>query len=155
MATFPRVSGYNLEGQRFDLPGDLEGEINLLFIPFQRWHQEWVDGWMPAAHRLQAAFPALRIYEVPTLPAMNLLARMGIDLGMKFGIPDRAVRAATITLYLDKEAYRRALDIAHEETITLMLVTRTGDIRWRGEGPYAAATAESLVQALAEQSKMH
>ena len=66
------------------------------------------------------------------------------------GIPDRAVRAATITLYLDKDAYRRALEIPSEETIYLMLVTRTGDILWQDAGPYAAATADSLVQALAE-----
>lgn len=149
MATFPQVSGYNLEGRRFHLPGDLEGAVNLLFIPFQRWHQEWVDEWMPAAQRFKAAYPALHIYEVPTLPAMNLFARMGIDLGMKLGIPDRAVRAATITLYLDKDAYRRALDIASEETIYLMLVTRTGDILWRAEGPYSTAIVESLAQALA------
>jgi hypothetical protein len=150
MATFPQVSGYNLEGRRYNLPGDLEGEINLLFIPFQRWRQDWVDGWMPAAQRLRAAYPGLHVYETPTLPAMNLFARMGIDLGMKMGIPDRAVREATITLYLDKDAYRRALEIASEETIYLMLVTRRGEILWRGEGPYAAATAASLTQALAE-----
>jgi hypothetical protein len=150
MATFPQVSGYNLEGRRYNLPGDLEGEINLLFIPFQRWHQDWVDGWMPAAQRLRAAYPGLHVYEVPTLPAMNLFARMGIDLGMKMGIPDRAVREATITLYLDKDAYRRTLEIASEETIYLMLVTRRGEILWRGDGPYAAATAASLTQAVAE-----
>lgn len=149
MATFPQVSGHNLEGRRYNLPGDLEGEINLLFIPFQRWHQDWVDGWMPAAQRLRAAYPGLHVYEVPTLPAMNLFARMGIDLGMKLGIPDRAVREATITLYLDKDAYRRALDIASEETIYLLLVTRTGDILWRAEGPYAPTTAAALVEALA------
>ena len=150
MATFPHVSGYNLEGRRYHLPGDLEGEVNLLFIPFQRWHQDWVDGWMPAAQRLKAAYLGLQVYEVPTLPAMNRFARMGIDLGMKMGIPDRAVREATITLYLDKDAYRRALEITSEETIYLMLVTRAGDILWRAEGPYAPATAEALVQALAE-----
>ncbi len=150
MATFPHVSGYNLEGRRYNLPGDLEGEVNLLFIPFQRWHQDWVDGWMPAAQRLKAAYLGLQVYEVPTLPAMNRFARMGIDLGMKMGIPDRAVREATITLYLDKDAYRRALEITSEETIYLMLVTRAGDILWRAEGPYAPATAEALVQALAE-----
>ena len=50
----------------------------------------------------------------------------------------------------DAEQIRHIVDITSEETIYLMLVTRAGDILWRGEGPYAAATAESLVQALAE-----
>ncbi len=144
MATFPTVSGSNLEGERFTLPRDLAGELNLLFIPFQRWHQDWVDTWIPAAKQLAAAYPEFRYYELPTLPQMNPFARISIDFGMKMGIPDRAARAATITLYIDKEQYRRALDIPSEQTITLLLVERSGNILWRATGPYAPDIAREL-----------
>lgn len=144
MATFPTVTGSNLEGQRFTLPRDLAGELNLLFIPFQRWHQDWVDTWIPTANHLVAAYPRLHYYELPTLPQMNPLARMSIDFGMKMGIPDRTARAATITLYLDKDRYRRALDIPDEQTITLLLVDRSGTILWRATGAYAPDTAREL-----------
>ncbi len=145
---FPQVSGSNLEGRRYRLPNDLEGEINLLFIPFQRWHQEWVDTWVPFARQLQAEQPGFRYYELPTLPRMNPLYRMSLDYGMKMGILDRAAREATITLYLDKESYRKALEIPDEETVIVMLVNRRGEILWRSEGPFDARKGESLRRVL-------
>ena len=75
---------------------------------------------------------------------MNPFARMSIDFGMKMGIPDRAAREATITLYIDKDRYRSALEIPSEESITLLLVEPSGKILWRAEGPYAQDTARQL-----------
>ncbi len=141
---FPKVSGSNLEGRRYRLPGDLEGELNLLFIPFQRWHQDWVDTWVPFARELQAEIQGLRYYELPTLPRMNPFYRMSLDLGMKMGIPDRAAREATITLYLDKDAYRQALQISSEDTIVVLLIDRTGTVLWRTEGPFDDSKAAEL-----------
>ena len=141
---FPKVSGSNLEGRRYRLPGDLEGELNLLFIPFQRWHQDWVDTWVPFARELQAEIQGLRYYELPTLPRMNPFYRMSLDLGMKMGIPDRAAREATITLYLDKDAYRQALQIPSEETIVVLLIDRMGTVLWRTEGPFDDTKAADL-----------
>jgi hypothetical protein len=148
---FPKVSGSNLEGRRYRLPGDLEGELNLLFIPFQRWHQDWVDTWVPFARELQAEIGGLRYYELPTLPRMNPFYRMSLDLGMKMGIPDRSAREATITLYLDKDAYRQALQIPSEDTIIVLLIDRTGTVLWRTEGPFDAAKAADLRALLASR----
>ena len=146
--TFPQVEGHNLEGRKFRLPDDFEGEINLVFIPFQRWHQDWVDTWVPLARGLLERVPWLRYYELPTLPRMNPLYRMSLDYGMKLGIPDRAAREATITLYLEKDAYRRALEIPNEETVVTMLVARGGEIFWRTEGPFSVDKGEALVDAI-------
>lgn len=148
---FPTVKGANLEGRRFTLPADLEGELNVLLIPFQRWHQELVDTWIPGLRTLCARYLALRYYELPTLPAMNLLSRMSIDFGMKMGIPDRAAREATITLYLDKADFRRRLAIPDESTITVMAVTRSGAIHWRTTG----AWRDDAGQALATLLQLH
>jgi hypothetical protein len=151
---FPKVSGSNLEGRRYRLPADLEGELNLLFIPFQRWHQEWVDTWVPFARELQSEIQGLRYYELPTLPRMNPFYRMSLDLGMKMGIPDRAAREATITLYLDKQAYRQALQIPSEDTIVVLLIDRMGAILWRTEGPFNDAKAADLRALLASRQAM-
>ena len=145
---FPPVEGNNLEGRKYKLPGDFEGDLNLLFIPFQRWHQDWVDTWVPFARQLVKEVPGLRYYELPTLPRMNPLYRMSLDYGMKMGIPDRAAREATITLYLDKETYRKALAIPSEETVVTMLVTRRGNILWRTEGPFTQEQGTSLLAAI-------
>jgi hypothetical protein len=145
---FPTVVGSNLEGRRFRLPGDLEGEINLVLIPFQRWHQDLVDTWIPLAQELAQRVAGFRYYELPTQPPMNMLYRMSLDLGMKMGIPDRAAREATITLYLDKEQYRQALGIPTEDTIVPMLITRTGEILWRSEGSLTVEKGDTLVDAV-------
>jgi hypothetical protein len=42
---FPKVSGSNLEERYYNIPSDLEGELNLLIIPFKRWQQSLVDSW--------------------------------------------------------------------------------------------------------------
>ena len=45
----PTMSGFNLERRKYTLPEDLEGEMNLLLVPFQRWQQLLVDTWAPLA----------------------------------------------------------------------------------------------------------
>ena len=156
MPAFPKVSGSNLEGRKFNLPGDFEGELNLAVVPFQRWHQDLVDGWVPYLKLLAEKVPAFRFYEIPTLARMNTLYRWGIDSGMRAGIPDPRTRAITITLYLDKEAYRRALEIPDEETIHLFLVDRSGHIYWRGAGEASEEKAIALADAVAAAyAEMH
>ena len=75
---------------------------------------------------------------------MNPFYRMSLDLGMKMGIPDRAAREATITLYLDKDAYRQALQIPSEDTIVVLLIDRMGTILWRTEGPFDDSQSADL-----------
>lgn len=144
MAQFPKVSGSNLEGRKFQLPRDFEGAINLAIVPFQRWHQDVVDTWAPALGGLVQAMPGFRFYELPTLWRMNPLYRWGIDAGMRAGIPDRSTREITITLYLDKDAFRRQLEIPNEETIHLLLVTPQGEINWRTTGEASPEKLASL-----------
>ena len=44
---FPRVEGSNLEGRRFSLPSDFEGELNIAVVAFRRGQQDDVDTWVP------------------------------------------------------------------------------------------------------------
>ena len=147
-ALFPTVTGANLEGREFVLPRDFEGELNLALIAFTQEQQAEVDGWLTPAGRLAGRFPALRVYELPTVWRMPALLRNQLDRWMRAGIPDRAARAATITLYLDKAAFRAALGLAGEGTIHALLVDRAGRVLWRAEGPYSAAKGAALLGVL-------
>ncbi len=69
----PDVSGYNLERQKMRFPANFDGQLNLVFIAFQRWHQDVIDGWVPSVAQLSQMFPSLRYYEFPTLPRQYLL----------------------------------------------------------------------------------
>lgn len=136
---FPSIQGQNLDGRTLSLPKDFAGELNVVLIAFKREQQADVDSWTPALDSLRARYPELRVYELPTLGRRYLLMRSVIDGGMRGGIPDPAVRAATITLYIDKDPFKRSLGFMREDRIQVVLVDSLGHIRWQRSGPYAAS----------------
>jgi ATP10 protein len=145
---FPNVNGANLEGRKFNLPEDFEAQLNLVAIAFYGSHQELVNTWLPAVDRLKRQYSALKFYELPTLSKENSLARGFIDGGMRAGIPDRATREVTITLYLDRAAFLKSIGETSDRTIYTLLVNRQGEILWRGQGAHTAAQEESLGKVL-------
>ena len=145
---FPVVTSANLSRRGFTLPADFEGDVNVLLIAFQRWHQRAVDTWIPFVRQLEQAHDDVRYYELPVIQRMNVLGRTFINEGMRAGIPDRVARARTITLYVDKPAFRRALELPHEEDIYVLLVDREGRVLWRAEGAFTPEKGESLAAAL-------
>ena len=148
---FPEVHGSNLHRQKLILPADLQGELNILFLPFYQWHQNLVDGWVPLARQLEEKLPGVAYYELPVIRSMNALSRTFINEGMRAGIPDPLSRERTVTLYLDKDDFRSKLEIPHEETIHILAVDRAGDVIWRAEGAYTAEKGAQLTGALQEQ----
>jgi hypothetical protein len=142
---FPEVTGTNLERRRFVLPRDLDGEFNLLFLAFWQRHQSLVDSWMPLADRLQQQRDYLGAYELPVIQSRSKVSQWFIDSGMRAGIADRRVREHTITLYLDKQPFLDALEIADDRTIQVLLVDPTGAVVWRTEGAWGLAGEADLV----------
>jgi hypothetical protein len=69
---------------------------------------------------------------------------------MRAGIPDQTARERTITLYLDKEGFKSALDIPNENDIYLLLVEQNGNILWRTTGEYTEDKASELFKAVQE-----
>jgi len=147
---FPRVTGLNLSRRAFHLPEDFEGELNVAIVAFKQRHQLDVNTWLPAVRDLAARHEGLRYYELPTIHSMNPVARSFIDNGMRAGIPDLDARAATITLYLDKAEFRRALDLPTEDRIYVLLVDREGNVMWRAEGRHSEAREGELRDVVAE-----
>jgi hypothetical protein len=131
---FPRVSGENLEKRKFTFPDDFEKDRNLVIIAFQREQQDDVDTWTPLVQRLTQKYADLAYYELPTISAMNPVFQWYINSGMRSGIPDRGARAATVTLYIDKEPFKRALEISDEDHIYTLLVDSGGNVLWRSSG---------------------
>jgi len=141
---FPTVSGSNLHRKTLTLPQDFEGEFNLVLIAFQQWQQTQVDTWIPFAKQLEDAHPGLWYYELPTIRQLNVLARTFINEGMRAGLPDPVVRERTITLYLDKDEFRQALQLPHEDHIYVLLLDRQGQVLWRAEGAFTPEKGGSL-----------
>jgi hypothetical protein len=145
---FPSVTGSNLQRRKLDLPEGFEGELNLVLIAFQQWQQSQVDTWIPFAKQLEEAHPGLRYYELPTIQRLNALARTFINEGMRAGIPDPVARERTITLYVDKNAFKQALQLSREDDIYVLLLDREGRVLWRAEGILTQEKGESLAAAV-------
>jgi hypothetical protein len=145
---FPALEARTLGGRAVALPRDFGGRANLLLVAFEREHQALVDTWMPAAQRLAAAHGELRHYELPTLGRRLALIRPVIEGGMRSGIPDRATRDRTITLYTNVDAFRTALGITSGRTVHALLLDEAGVVRWRAEGPYTEAAGAGLAEAV-------
>lgn len=148
---FPRVEGSSLARTHHRLPGSLQGELNLLLIAFHQRHQRDVDSWLPPATELQRRYPDLRTYEIPVIGRGYRWMAGFIDGGMRAAISDHGVREATITLYVDKDRFRRSLDIAGERDIVPMLVDGDGRILWRTTGRFRASVGEQLAEIVEAQ----
>ena len=133
---FPNVKATSLTNRVYQLPHDLDGELNLVIVAFQQWQQDWVDTWIPSLQHLAHEHQALRVYEMPTMSRFNALYRFMIDNGMRAGIPDKAVRAATLCAYIDIAPFAQSLQLPGYDSIYLFLLDRSGEILWRGQGPY-------------------
>lgn len=145
---FPTVTSENLEGRTLTLPADFAGDRNVVFVAFLMQQQKDVDTWGPWLRQTLPKHPGSDFYEIPTIQRMVAPMRWVITRGMRGGIPDRAVRERTVTLYIDKAPFKAALGITAESAIHVLLVDRAGRVLWRTTGPFTPAKAAELERAL-------
>lgn len=150
---FPVVTGNNLNREKLEFPRDFGRNFNLLIIPFQQYQQTVVNTWIPFAQEIESTFPDFIYYELPTIYELPTLSRTFINEGMRAGIPDEIARQRTITLYLDKESFKQALDIQTEDEIHLFLVNNHGEILWSDIGQYTPDKADGLKNYLNSRTK--
>jgi hypothetical protein len=143
---FPTAKGSNLQRKRLSLPQDFDGELNIVLIAFERWQQNTVDTWLPFVEELEQRYDGVRYFELPVIQQMNFIAKTFINEGMRAGIPNTKARERTITLYLDKPAFRQGLDISHEREIYILLLDQEGNVIWRSEGAFTSKKGEALIR---------
>ena len=131
---FPVIVARDLEGRRYEVPGDLPVGPRILVLAFQRWHTQLIDGWVPALDRIVAGHPGATWWEIPALSRIYAPARPYIDGGMRAGIPDPEARRKTLTSYTDLRALATALDLPGYDTIYVLLVDADGEGVWMGSG---------------------
>lgn len=145
---FPIVSGYNLDRQEIEFPRDFGGDLNLLFVPFLQEQQSIVNTWIPLAQDLEATFPQVIYYELPTIEELPAIARTFVNEGMRAGIPDPKARQRTITLYIDLEKFMRATGIPDRSDVHILLVNRKGEILWRATGVFDQTKGAELLETI-------
>jgi hypothetical protein len=145
---FPVIEAETLRGRTIRLPDQLKGERNLLLVAYEREQQADIDTWLAVLDTFSVQPPAFAYYELPSLSSSYKWMRAVIDGGMKQGIPDRAQRDRTITLYLDVDWFRGQIGTAAEPGIAALLVDRAGTILQRWYGRYSDEAGGQLRAAL-------
>jgi hypothetical protein len=150
---FPTVHGENLSGRQMTLPRDFEGRANIVIVAFYREQQLLVNSWLPAIQELQEKYPELHVYELPTIKTGYVLMKWIIDNGMRSGIRDVKTRDHTITLFTDTKKFRANLALPTDQTIYVLLVDSTGNVRWKTDGSMTPMSATKLNAAVSELLK--
>jgi len=148
---FPNVKGTNLHNERFNLPGDLEGTLNVLNIAFTQWQQPLVDTWVQPLERISQEHPNIAFYEIPTIFPMNWFRRRWLDAVMRAGIQDDIVCARTITIYVDIPTFLQQTSLPNQHNIYTLLVDRAGSIYWGTSGEYRPEHGAALQRAIQNQ----
>jgi hypothetical protein len=146
---FPVLAAETLRERKVRLPDQLKGERNLLLVAYEREQQADVDTWLAVLDTFALTAPAFAYYELPTISSGMRWMRLMIDGGMRQGIPDRAQRDRTITLYLDVDWFRTQIGTADHDGIAALLVDREGTIHARWFGRYDDSAGAQLRAALA------
>ena len=140
---FPTIIGKNLNKQVTAIPDDFSEQPLIVIAAFQRWHQNLVDQSMENLDKMNMN-ETHTIIEVPVIKKSSMLQRMRLDGLMRAAISDVGVRQRTITVYLDKQAFRDSLNIENEDTMYWFLVDHaTKSILLRGSG---ILTSEDISQ---------
>jgi hypothetical protein len=153
LINFPNVKGSNLLRQQLTLPKDFQGKLNLVFIAFEQWQQNEVDSWIPLAEELEAQVSGLVYYELPTIQSRNNVYQWFINEGMRAGIPNPKTREHTITLYLNKITFRKALGFPDEDHIYILVIDGQGNVLFQLRGPHTPLSETYLRDFLLKQAE--
>ena len=130
-----------------NLPKDLEGKLNLLLISFEPEQQKDVETWLPAAQGLQHTDFNFRWYRLPVSSHENFVFRWWENSSMRSDESDPETWHWIIPLYVNKDDFRRSLQIPNEHEIVLLLIDKEGHVLWRNSGSMTPQKRQSLLAA--------
>jgi predicted transcriptional regulator len=147
-AVFPTISSYSLDKNKVNLPADLAGQMNLLLISFRPEQQKEVETWMPVAQALQHTNFNFRWYRLPVSERENAIFRWWENSSMRSEETDPETWPWIVPLYIDKAAFRNALQIASEHDIVVLLIDKQGHVLWRASGAMTPSDRAALTAAV-------
>lgn len=149
-ATFPSLSGKNLNGSPWSAPAGFPGKRTLVLIGFDEPQQALIDSWIQGM-KLPSSESSIAWVEMPLIENPGMFMRWFIDTGMRGGIPDKATRSRVWTAYTDKKAFLESCGITSTDTITVLVVENDGTILASETGSFSLAGSKRLLQALEVQ----
>jgi len=134
-ARLPVLSGDYLSGRKAVLPDAAKDKVALLALGFTYESRHAVEAWtgrfrMDFGKEVAAAF-----YEIPMIGGAGRLGRWFIDSGMRRGTP-KELHENVITVYGGTGPWKRRLNFKDPDGAYLILLDRTGTVRWLHAGKF-------------------
>ena len=146
---FPPLTSYSLDKTKLLLPGDFAGQLDLLLISFKPEQRTDIDTWMPVAQALQHTNFNFRWYRMPVSGPENFVFRWWENSSMRSDETDPETWPWIVPLYVEKNSFRRSLQISGERQIVVMLVDKQGRVLWHADGTLTPDKRTSLAAAVA------
>ena len=143
---FPTVTGTNLQGDEKTFPDCLEKDYTIVVVAFEQWQQRLVNEWYEPIEKLKNNNKNVAYFEIPTISKLNTFTRWFIYRGMRSGIENEEMRARIVTLHINKEPFKKALDIDTEETVFTYVLDKEGKILSRVKGEYEKEKWAELIK---------
>lgn len=142
---FPSVTGRNLNKKTVTVPDDYNNKPLLVIAAFEQWQQRVVDE-VIAAFDANGLGERHTIIEIPVIQRSTRFRQIRLDTIMRAVIRDRDVRQRTVTVYLDKKAFRDSLDIPNDSAVHWFLIDHISkEIRLRGVNVPSSEELNQLV----------
>jgi hypothetical protein len=138
----PKLSTNDLNGRKVELPSDLPGNPTIVFIAFKQNQQPSVNAWVNRLGLQAEGGPAW--VELPVVGRGAALVRKYIDNGMRSGITSKEMRARTMTLYSNRQAFNRSMEIPTMSQIYVALVKQDGAVLAMIAGDVTEAKVDKL-----------
>ena len=150
--TMPELKGEFLTGEKAVMPAATKGKIAFFALGFSYESRYPVEDWTSEFRKHYGSNPATVFYEVPMIGGFGRLGRWFIDSGMRRATP-RDLHRNVMTVYGGTGPWRERLSVRDDKAACLILIDRSGVVRWIHSGMFdegAFAGLKSAVDQLLE-----
>jgi hypothetical protein len=146
--TIPPATGTALDGHKITLPDDLPGRASILILGFSKNSQNTTTAWEIPIRKSLAATPAIGYLDIPFLEDAPSLIRPIILRGIRKQVPD-ILKPNFVPLTSGEAAWKQAATFTPSapDAAYVLLVDKSGTIRWQTHAPYTPALFDQLTQA--------
>ncbi|MBM3821026.1 MAG: hypothetical protein FJW14_18700 [Acidimicrobiia bacterium] len=142
---FPELKGRSLTGRDAVLPQAASGKVSLVAMGFTYQSRFPVEAWAEWYRASVGSRADVTLFEVPMIGGFAKLGRWFIDRGMRSGTPVE-FHDRVITVYSATGDWKRRLSYSpeHKDDAYLIVVDRTGVVRWLHHGEFDRSQADHL-----------
>ena len=139
----PPFSGDTLAGQAITLPAAARGKVALVAFGFSYDSRGPVEAWTEHARTTWGGEAGFTWYQVPMIGGFGRLAKPFINSGMKKATPPQ-FHGNAVTVFGGVGHWKARLAVTNDSLAYLVLVDRSGVVRWLHAGAFDGARAAEL-----------